>query len=379
MTTMARKEESSTSAPVLHVAFELSEKTWKLGFTVGLGQKPRLQQVGAGQLEGVLQQIARAKRRFGLAEDVRVVACYEAGMEGFWLHRWLEAQGIESHVVDSSSIDVSRRRRQAKSDRLDAGALVTKLVQYVAGQRKVWSVVHVPSEEAEDLRHNDREIQRLGDERTALNNQIKGLLKTQGIRGVSTGADFAKLLEELRRWDGTPLGSELRARLLRAWERLQGVRQQIRVAEERRRELLEGESAIARKAQQLMALKSVGECSAWRLAVELFGWRRFSRRHEVAGLTGLAPVARQSGDLHRELGISKAGRGRLRGSLVELAWLWVRYQPESALTRWFLERFAAGGKRRRRIGIVAVARKLVVELWKYTETGALPEGALTKS
>jgi transposase len=334
--------------------------------------------VPARDLEAVKRQVDGAKRRFRLPENVRVVSCYEAGMEAFWLHRALVAAGLENVVIDSASIDVSRRRRRAKTDRLDAAALASKLVRYIAGDRKVWSVVHVPPEEAEDLRHNDRELHRLKSERTAARNTIRGLLKTQGIR-LEGFRDFPATLQTLRRWNGGELGEELRARLLRVWERHELIDKQIEVVSARRAELMESKSPVAKKAQQLQLVKAIGPTLAWTIATELFGWREFSNRRQVAGLVGLVPTPYQSGEVSRDSGISKQGRPHLRAMLMELAWLWVRYQKGSPITQWFERKYAGGGKRLRRIGIVAVSRKLLVELWKFTTTGALPEGALTKA
>lgn len=377
-TTVTRREEDSAQDGIVHVAFELAEARWRLACTTGLGQAPRQRSLAAGDLEGVEEEIARAKRRFGVAATARVVTCYEAGMEGFWLHRALAARGIENVVVDSASIDVKRNRRTAKTDRLDAAALVRKLVRYVSGDRGVWSVVRVPPEEAEDLRHNDRELTRLTDERTAARNGLRGLLKTHGIR-LGSLRDLPAQLATVRRWDGEPLGAELHRRLLRLWERLQLVEQQIREVQARRTELMQAEHRVAQTAQQLLCVRSLGANLSWELATEVFGWRQFQNRRQVGGLVGLVPVPHQSGESSRKRGIAKMGRVRLRASLIELAWLWVRYQPESALTQWYQRRYAGGSKRLRRIGIVAVARRLLIALWRYLETGALPEGAVLKA
>jgi transposase len=375
---VTRETEVSTLEPVLHLALELSEKTWKLAFTTGLGQKARQRSVASGEVGAVVREIEAAKRRFRLPSGVRVVSCYEAGMEAFWLHRALLAQGLENHVVDSASIDVKRRRRRAKTDRLDAEALVQKLVQYVAGDRKVWSVVRVPPIEAEDVRHNDRELHRLRGQRTSEFNAIRGLLKTQGVRLVRLKR-LPERLGELRLWDGQPLESELKARLLRSWERVKLIEEQIAAVQARREELRETQSGAAQKARQLQVLKAIGPTVSWTLATELFGWRSFSNRRQLAGLVGLVPTPYQSGEVSRDQGISKQGRKHLRALLTELAWLWVRWQKDSPLTKWYETKYAHGGKRLRRIGIVAVSRKLLIELWKYLETGALPEGAETKA
>lgn len=377
VTTMTRTEEDSELVPVVYLAFELAEKNWKLAFTTGLGQKARQRSVAAGDLEAVEREIARAKRRFGLAEQTRVVSCYEAGMEGFWLHRVLEQHGIENVVVDSSSIDVKRGRRTAKSDRLDGAALVMKLVRFVEGDRRVWSVVRVPPPEAEDLRHNDRELTRLSDERTAASNGIRGSLKTQGIR-LQRLRDLPGQLSTLRGADGAELGPELKARLLRLWERLQLIEKQIVEVKRRRSELMEQNTEVARKARQLLVLRGVGPNTSWELATEIFGWRTFQNRRQVGALVGLVGVPYQSGETHREQGISKAGRTRLRASLIELAWLWLRYQPQSELARWFERKYGGGSKRLRRIGIVGVARRLLIDLWRFCQSGVIPEGVVLK-
>lgn len=378
-TAVTRKAEGSRSEGVLHMALELSEKKWTVAFTTGLGQKPRIRQVRGRDLEMLAFEVAKAKRRFGLEAETRVVSCYEAGMDGFWVHRALVEAGIENVVVDSSSIDTKRRGRHAKTDRLDASALVSKLVEYCAGNKKIWSVVHVPPEEAEDERHNARELRRLRDEQTALRNTIKGLLKTQGIRLDRVSRDFAVRIAELRRWNDTPLGSELQAQLMRLFERLQLVWRQIREIELRRTELLAGTTNAAQAARRLLALRALGETSSWMLATELYGWRNFRNRRQVGGLLGLVSLPWRSGDDAYDQSISRAGPTRVRASLIELAWLWVRYQPTSTLTTWFQAKYAGGGKRLRRIGIVALARRLAVELWRFLHTGALPEGALTKA
>jgi transposase len=378
MTTVARKEDNQEQA-ILHLAFELSAKQWVLAFTTGLGQKARIRRVEAGAVERLGEEIERAKRRFGLPESARVVSCYEAGLDGFWLHRVLESVGIENVVVDSASIEVKRGRRRAKTDRLDVGALVMLLVRFARGERKVWSVVRVPPEWAEDQRHNDRELTRLSDERTANRNLIRGLLKTQGI-ALTRWGNLPEQLQEVRTWNGEALGSELHARLLRHWERLQLIEKQIKEVRGRRQDLMEEATPVAAKARQLLLLKGVGENTAWELATEVFGWRRFQNRRQVGALAGLTPVPYDSGEVHRDQGgISRIGRVRLRANLIELAWMWLRYQPTSGLALWYERRFASGGKRMRRIGIVALARRLLVDLWRFTETGALPEGARTKA
>jgi transposase len=378
MTTAPHNEPDTTSERVLFMAFELSEKTWKLGFTTGPGHQPRERPVAARHQARLLQEIAQAKRRFGLPETAPVVSCYEAGREGFWLHRFLQAQGITNHVVDSSSIEVNRRKRRAKSDALDVRKLLSMLIRYEHGERDVWRVVHVPSVEAEDKRQLHRDLETLKQERASTTTRIKGLLSSQGIRLTSL-SKFPEQLDALRLWDGSPLPSGLRRRLLRVYAHHAFLSQQIAELEaERRTQLQSAQDASIEKVRQLMSLRGIGINGAWLLVMEFFSWRDFKNRREVGGLAGLTPTPYQSGASAREQGITKSGNRHIRWMTTELAWSWLRYQPESALSCWFRERFGGGGKRLRRIGIVAVARKLLIALWRFLETGVIPEGAELK-
>ena len=379
MTTKAtRNAQDTTSEGTLFVAFELSEKTWKLGFTTGHGQKPRERAVTARDQKRVLDDIAQAKRRFDLPETAPVVSCYEAGREGFWLHRFLEAHGITNHVVDSSAIAVSRRQRRAKSDGLDVRKLLNMLIRYEQGERQVWQVVHVPSVEAEDQRHLHRDLETLKRERASTTARIKGLLSSQGIQ-VTSLTKLPEQLDAMRLWDGSPMPPGLRQRVLRVYAHHQFLSEQIAEVEAERRALLhDSTDASIDKIRQLMLLKGIGINGSWLLVMEFFGWRAFKNRREVGGLAGFTPTPYQSGESAREQGISKSGNRHVRWMTTELAWSWLRFQPESALSVWFRERFGSGGKRLRRIGIVAVARKLLIALWRFLETGVLPEGAVLK-
>jgi transposase len=377
-TTATHNAHDTTTERVLFMAFELSEKTWKLGFTTGHGQKPRERAVAARNQARVLQEVVQAKKRFGLPESAPVVSCYEAGREGFWLHRFIQAQGITNHVVDSSSIEVNRRRRRAKSDGLDVRKLVSMLIRFHHGEGEVWRVVHVPSVEAEDQRHLHRDLETLKQERASTTARIKGLLSSQGVRLTSLGK-FPEQLDALRLWDGSPIPSGLRRRLLRVWAHHEFLSQQISALEAERREMLRtSQAAPIEKVRQLMHLKGIGINGSWLLVMEFFGWREFKNRHELGGLAGVTPTPYNSGESAREQGITKSGNRHVRWMTTELAWSWVRYQPESALSCWFRERFGGGGKRLRRIGIVAVARKLLIALWRFLEAGVLPEGAELK-
>lgn len=306
-------------------------------------------------------------------------ACYEAGRDGFWLHRALTTAGIVNVIVDSASIEVNRRARQAKTDRLDAGALLRLLIRYAVGETGVWRVVHVPTVEEEDRRHPHRELTRLTREHTRGVNRIKGLLAGHGVR-LTTLRNFPAQLPQLRQWDGTALPPGVCERLESTWTRLRLVRAQRKTLVDTRRTLLaQSTDPAILMVRQLLRLKGIGEVSAWLFTMEFFGWRQFKNRREVAALAGLAPIPRRSGDAKRDVGISKAGNGTLRALAVELAWGWLRWQPTSALSVWYRRRYATGGGRARRIGIVALARRLLIALWRFVEHDQRPVGALMKA
>lgn len=374
-----RGKQGTKIATVVHVAFELDDQGWKLAFGTKLGRRPWYRRVAPRDRAGILAAVEAAKARFGLDEEARVVSCYEAGREGFWLHRWLEAEGIDSQVVDSSSIEVNRRARRAKTDRLDAAKLLRLLLRHEAGERGVWSVVRVPSEAAEDARHLHRELVAVKRDRVRATNRIQGLLATQGV-SVAPRRDFLARLAEVERWDGSALPPGLRGRVERTWEQREWLSRRIRELEGKRRELLrQSEAEEVEKVRQLMKLSGIGENGAWTFVTELFGWREFGNRREVAAAVGLVPTPYDSGSTRRDQGISKAGNRTVRWMTVQIAWSWLRHQPDSELSRWYGRRFGQGGRRMRKIGIVALARKLVIELWRYVETGALPEGATLKA
>jgi len=366
--------------PTLSLAFDLGNREWKLGFTTGFGQPPRERTIVARDLRALATEIAEAKRRFALPRTVRVLSCYEAGRDGFWLHRALTQQRVENLVVDSASIEVNRRARRAKSDHLDVHKLLTMLLRYDAGERRVWSVVHVPTPAAEDRRHLHRELMRTTRDRVRVTNRIKGLLATQGVP-LATLQDFPTHLPTIRTWDGTPLLPGLVARLEREWAKVTMLTAQLRTLQAARRTLLRTATADPAVAQvrQLLALRAIGPESAWLYVMEFFSWRQFHNRREVGALAGLTSTPFQSGELQREQGISKAGNRHIRAMAIEIAWAWLQYQPTSALARWYQTRFGHGSSRVRRIGIVALARKLLIALWRYLETGMPPEGAVLKA
>ena len=374
--TATHNSKITTQTNVLYLAFELGETEWKLAFTIGVGQKPRLRSMVGRDLPRLREEIAKAKKRFQLPADALVRSCYEAGRDGFWLHRHLIVSGVENSVVDSASIEVNRRKRRAKTDRLDAGKLLSLLLRYHGGERQVWNVVRVPSVVDEDARQLHRELQELKDERTEHVNRIKGLLASQGLAAPAVNKQFAAWLAQAQLWDGSAVPAELQKRLLRELERWELLDRQIKTLEdERRQRIRRDDTPHVDKVRSLLDLWGVGLNSAWMLVYELFAWRHFDNGKQVGSCVGLTPTPYHSGESHREQGISKAGNRRLRRLMVELAWCWLRWQPESELSRWYMRRFGVGNGRTRKIGVVALARKLVIALWKYVETGEVPAGA----
>ena len=373
--TLGRKE--SAPALVLYVAFELANSTWKMA--CGDGTKLRHVTVTAADLAQVQGAIIGAKRHFGMGDEVHTVSCYEAGRDGFWLHRCLHSWGIDNVVVDSASLEVNRRLRRAKTDRVDAGKLLSMLVRYHRGEHHLWRVVRVPSREDEDARHLHRELEALKSERTRHRNRIHGILIQQGLRVRNPSTKkFVRELELMRTWDGRGLPAEMQVRLVRVHERLRMVEDQISCLVKEKTQRLKEEDPRMAQVAQLLRLPGIGPVSSWTFVMEFFGWRRFQNRREVAALAGLTPTPYDSGNRLREQGISKAGNHRVRSLAIEVAWAWLRFQPGSKLSRWFIERFAAGGSRMRRIGIVALARRLLIDLWRFLEYGVVPEGAQVK-
>lgn len=369
-----------TSLPQhIYMAIELSLSEWKLGFNIGFGQNPRLRSITARNLVALQDEIKAAKQRFGLPQEAHVLSCYEAGRDGMWIHRFLLSIGVENLVIDSSSIEVNRKAKRAKTDNLDAKKMLTMLMRYQMGEVKVWSVVHVPSMEVEDHRHLHRELDTLKTQRTRHINRIKGLLIGQGV-SLCIQADFLEQLKVVRLWDGSTLPTGLLRRLGYEYQGLQFVEKQIKTLEEERFDLLRHSTrADVEMVRQLMHLKGIGVTSAWVFVMEFFAWRNFRNRREVGALAGLTPTPYQSGDSSKEQGISKEGNTLVRSMAIQIAWGWLHHQPESKLSRWYQERYGKGSASLRKIGIVALARKMLVDLWRYLETGLIPEGAELKT
>ena len=370
----ARGCESTSGEAVLYMALELSARRWKVLFALRRGG--RLERgVAAGDMAKLVAEIASAKRKLNLPPEARVVSCYEAGRDGFWLHRALVANGVESLVVDSSSIEVPQRARRRKTDRIDLYKLMSLLVRFAGGERTVWSVVRVPDAEVEDIRQLSRGIERLKAERRQHRMRIDSLLVKMGIRLSRIGGKgWAERVEALG------LGPHLAFELIQEGERLALLERQLADLKARREALVaSSDSKIARSTRALRRLGAIAAESSFVFATELFGWRTFANRRELAGAVGLTGTPFQSGECDREQGISKAGNGRMRTMLVEIAWCWTRLQPGSALARWWRSRFGSGNARNRRVGLVALARKLLVALWRYLEEGIVPEGASLKT
>jgi transposase len=367
------RPETSVNEPTLYVAFELGKKDWKLAMTSGFGVAPWLRSVASGDWRGVERALAQGRRRLGLAAGP-VVSCYEAGRDGFWIHRALAARGIRNRVVDSASIEVNRRARRAKTDRLDALKLVGMLVRVCYGEKKVWSEVQVPSVAAEAARQVSRERTALTHEQTRLTNQMRGWLATWGAalpRRRTSG-----WWTTVRDGATAPLPVEVQARLARADARRAVLEAQVAELEGQQRAAVT-KAAPASALRQLVQLKGMATTGASVWLDEGLVWRAFRNRRQIGGLLGFAPTPYDSGESAREQGISRAGNKRLQSISIQLAWNWVRWQPLSVLTQWYRAHFGTG-KRARRIGIVAVARKLVIALWRYVTTGVVPAGAMLK-
>ena len=381
MTTQATLAgETNVCGGALYMALEVSDRTWKVLFAAPSARR-RERTVAARDLAGLTQEIAEAKRKLGLPPEARVASCYEAGRDGFWLDRALKAAGVESLVVDSSSIEVPQRARRKKTDRIDLGKLMGLLLRYLGGERTVWSVVRVPDQEVEDVRQLARGIDRLKTERGRHIARLKSLLVKEGIKGLRIGgSDWAERVGKVRLWDGSALRPRLLRELILEGERLALVERQLAELKAEREALVaKSDTPIAGTTRRLRALGAIAEESSFTFSTELFGWRTFANRRELAGAVGLTGMPFNSGNSEREQGISKAGNKRMRAMLIEIAWCWLRYQPKSGLSRWWQRRFAKGGTRMRRIGIVALARKLLVALWRYLEDGVVPEGATLKT
>jgi len=367
----------------IFVSLELSRSTWLItSLSPGGGQKMSKHSVSGGDITGLLMRLSqlREKSKVRTGQLVPIIVIQEAGLDGFWIHRVLQSEGIESHIVDAASIATSRRRRRAKTDRIDGEALIRALLAYKRGEPRVCAMVRVPTPEEEDRRRISRERKTLTAERVEHVNRIKGLLFSQGVEYEPLHRNRRQRLEELRTGDGRPLPEHLKRQISRELDRLELLLEQIRTVEAERDAILAAakEESVPTPVTMLMNLKGIGAEFAMVLWSEgLF--RNFDNRRQVAAYAGLAPTPWQSGTVDREQGVAKSGNPRLRTTMLQLAWLWLRHQPDSALSRWFHERVNRNGGRLRKTVITAVARKLLVALWKYVTAGVVIEGATVRT
>jgi transposase len=365
----------------VYVAFELSKAKWKLGVVLPGLQKMSRYTIDGGDLAALTSRLAEARAKAERSgKPVRILSCYEAGYDGHWLHRWLTAQGVLNHEIDPSSIEMPRRARRAKTDRIDLERLMRAFLAYLRGEPRACSVVHVPSVEAEDRKRRTRERERLMKERTAHTNRIKGLLHGQGIRdAMAMKRGFIASLDGVRTGDGRPLPPKLKEEIVREHQRLCLVSKQLAELEAKSKAELcaAAPGSTEAKIMQLIDLRSIGLVSGQKLVNEVF-YRSFDNRRQVGSYFGLTGTPYDSGDSRRDQGISKAGNWRARELAIELSWLWLGHQPDSELSRWFRARVGNLKGRIRRIAIVALARKLMVALWRYLTTGVVPAGAVLR-
>jgi len=374
---MDRATNSTAPADRLLCAVELSKNSWLLGIQFPDRQKASVYPLKGGDSEGLMAKLVAACDRWTKVSGKKpsIILCYEAGYDAFWLARFLQARGIECLVVDSASMQVNRRSRRAKTDRIDLAKLLRALIAWCGGERHVWSVVRIPSVDEEDLRRSHRERSRLITERTAHINRIKGLLFAQGIRGINVKACYKTLqIDKLLTGEGRPLPPRLAREIKREIDRLALVQQQIAAIEEERDESPTTCKETEKKRAQLLLLKGIGPTGSAVMAREVY-YRQFSNRRQIAGFLGLATSPYDSGQMERSQGISRAGSGPVRATMIQIAWLWIKHQPKSAIAQWFVQRTEGQSGRIKRIMIVAVARKLTIALWRYLEQGLVPQGA----
>ena len=372
MTATTHPQSSSVGEVAMYVAFELGTRSWTVAVTSGLGVEPWVQQLPAGDWAALDRILTKARARLSVPLAAPVVSCYEAGRDGFWIHRALVARGVRNQVIDSASIEVDRRARRTKTDRIDARKLVILLVRVCLGDRRACRTVRVPTVAAEAARQVSRDRSGLVEDRTRVINQMRGWLATWGAPWPARrqGAWWTTV----RDWTGAAVPATVQDRLARASGRLALLEQQIAELEAIQQTAVRTAPA-ASAAGRLRRLKGVGVTGIATLLQEGLVWRAFTNRRQVGAMLGFTPTRYDSGTLHRDTGISGAGNPRLQCTTVQLAWSWLRCQPSSALARWYHARFGVG-RRARRIGIVALARKLLIALWRCATAGVIPDGAI---
>jgi transposase len=376
---LSRIEQETLSQPTRSLAFALGQQTWTLGFTLGVAQQPRERPIPGGDGDRVPQEIARAKQRFGLPEDARVVSGDEAGRDGCWLHRSLVAHSVEHLVIDSASLAVNRRQRRAKTDRLDVHKLRTMLLRHRAGEQNVWRVVRVPSVDEEARRQLPRALTTATRDRTRVITRMPGLLAGSGGPRTWQGDGDAPL-EQVHHWDGSPLPSALLSRLTRAWQQVGFLPADIQTLEAERRALVRSRAdPVIAQARQLFTLRGIGVHRAWLYGMAGFAWRDVQPPTQVGARAGRTPTPSPRGQSRREQGIANAGHRHLRAMAIEIAWAWGRFHPASALAQGYERRCGHGSARLRKLGMVALARTLLVALWRCFKTGVVPEGAVLQT
>ena len=372
---------AATEYATVHLVFELSKATWKLGLLLPGSKKLSRYAIPAGDLKVLTELLTKARTKVvGCGKPVRIISCYEAGFDAHWLHRWLTDQGVTNYEIDPASIAVNRRARRVKTDRIDLDQLLRTLLAYLRDEPRVCSMVHVPAVEDEDRKRLNREREYLKEEQTAHTNRIKGLLHAQGVRNaMPLRRGFVASLDKLRTGDGRPLPERLKTEIVREHERLSVVIRQINDIEAASRTELRAAKPGSPEAKTVMLanLKGIAMIGGQKLVNEAF-YRSFDNRRQVGSYFGLTGTPYNSGVTERDQGISKSGNARARTIAIELAWLWVQHQPGSELTRWFHERVRNLKGRPRRVAIVALARKLMVALWRYLTTGLIPAGAVMR-
>lgn len=371
-----------TDLAAIFVSLELSRSKWLItSLSPGAGEKMSKFIVPGGDVPALLGRFEDLKRKAAVrtGQSFQIISVQEAGLDGFWIHRVLEGEGVESYVVDPASIATSRRRRRAKTDRIDGETLIRALLAYKRGEPRVCAMLRVPTPDEEDRRRLVRERKALINERIRHVNRIKGLLFSQGVSGYEPlNRDRRERLEALMTGDARPLPKALKAQISRELDRLELLIKQIGDVEEARDAMLDSDEQSARETTLLLNLKGIGPEFAAVLWSEGLS-RAFDNRRQVAAYAGLAPTPWQSGQVSQDQGVSKSGNPRLRATLIQVAWLWVRHQPTSALTAWFKARVAQNGGRQKKSTIVALARKLLVALWKYVNAGVVIEGAVART
>lgn len=374
--------DSTPAGDLLAVSLELASAHWKLALHGGTRGQPAIQTTkeegAAPRLAETISLIEATKHKWQLAEPVRVVVLYEAGQDGFWIKRALERAGYEAVVADPASIPVERKSRRAKTDRLDALRLLSCLRGWLRGESDRLHAVRAPTPEAEELRHLVRERGQLQKEIGQHRDRITKLLRTVGC-WVQLKAGFGQRLElgQIKCYDGSPLPILLKERIRRECERMALAEAQFKQLESALSKQLP--DSTAQEVAKLQRLRGIGPVSSWRLMLELF-WRDFNNARQLGSCVGLVPQPYDSGQSRVDQGISKQGNRRIRALLIEMAWMWLKHQPNSKLARWYYDRVGANGKpdrskRLKRITVVAVARRLVIALWRYLKEGVVPEGA----